>query len=226
MTTSRKGGIAAPERRRGAGFRARAVAAAMVPAAATLLLAAAPAALPDDVAERIRSNQRQLVQFSWTMQVAIEDAGRSLGSTTERVRFGDEGYVEREMLRDEREGAAREPETQARIERVVAAVVPYVFPNPDAAAAFLAGAEVAEEGDHLRVRGRGFLEEDDSVELAVGGVPPRVLRMSVTTLLDELPLRLRAEYQPLEDGPNVTTRITAEHRDLRLAVTNSDYERR
>ena len=183
------------------------------------------AELPPDVAERIRENQRSLIQYSWTMRIQIEDAGQALGSTTERLQFGKQGYVEREMLGDDRKKAALRPEMIALVERIVNILVPYVAPNPDGASRFLAEADVQKEGDGLRVRGAGFVNPEDTMDLIVGKEPMRAIRMAVVTTLEDLPLRLRAEYEQLPAGPNHVARITADYKDLRIVIDNTDYKK-
>lgn len=183
------------------------------------------AELPPNVAERIRENQRSLIQYSWTMRIQIEDAGQDLGSTTERLQFGKQGYVEREMLDDDRKKAALRPEIVALVERVVNTIVPYVAPNPDGASRFLAEAEVQKEGEGLRVRGAGFVDPEDTMDLVVGEEPMRAIRMAVVTTLEDLPLRLRAEYEQLPAGPNHIARITADYKDLRIIIDNTDYKK-
>jgi hypothetical protein len=147
------------------------------------------------------------------------------GSLTERLQFNDQGYIDREPVADERTGVAKKQEMLELVERIVMSAVPYVIPNPDRAAEFLATAVTREEDGRMHVRGEGFLDPSDLVELVVDAAAMRTVSLSAVVPLDEDTLKIRATYEVLPDGTNAVVRLTADHRtsDVRLTIENFDY---
>lgn len=214
-------------------------------AAAVLLAAGSSGVLAQqrgarDVARWLQENRQQLQRYTWKSRTEFLIDGESTGARIDRVRYSADGTLERTPLEDEgRKGdhgflsGIRSRKQRARLEEKERAlrdlIEAYEQMSFDAmreafSRAFVDEAPGGRSGE-TRVQVRDVVHSGDSMNLWLDQdrLPTR---LEVFTALDGEPVRMRAEYGRLDDGPSflATSEVETETGEKKLVIRTESFD--
>jgi hypothetical protein len=174
-----------------------------------LALASATARQTQNLEKRLSDNYRALRQYSWTMRTAVAVQEQQISVTVEKMRYDIDGKLQVTPL-----GGSGQltPDMQHLVDALARLAYSYSQPDPAKFQAFFGKtSQWAGQGKNagtLRIEGKGFLRDDDTVEIIARN--DRADTAAVQTSLQGAAVTVEAQYLALpNDGPRYVARLAA-----------------
>ncbi len=189
-----------------------------------------------------KKNAAAVRQYSWKRRVEIQKGGETKKVTLKLVRFDMEGKLEATTI-----GGTEPPKKKHGIrgrvqkkkqagakdtaEEVVKITQSYIVASPGTLVDFFQKATFdngkGELSDTIKIRGRDFAREGDSVIMWVDATTHQLRKLEFHTVLEEDRMDGIIDYKTLEDGLNYAARVVIKipARELRTVLEHFDYER-
>jgi hypothetical protein len=189
--------------------------------------------IAQEVAEEQEQNRLRMLEYSWTTRTELKYVGETRRLTTERVRHGAAGEIERTLIGDPIVPSKRQQKKAAMIlewgAKLLDTLDRYTLTSRDEIYSFLNTSTLTRDAERglIRLRGVGVVDPNDTMTWWVEQGTRELEYTEVRTQQDTLDVEMDTEYARTEDGLSYTARavVRIPALGIELIVENSDFEK-